>query len=250
MTTMREILESKGGDFRALLERLEAQTKTGITLHVLPGGVGGREADLEPPAQRSSGVRALLPIGSTVEHGGMRIHRFAPSVEVTDLANAGKRGKRVEQFSLYRESARGSDNDLDPVVNELMGARSFAQALAIAKAWAGKQGDQIGYRMQQSTARGVDVEGPAGTENAKISIETPEFSLEATQREFSVSDKRDRNNEPCIIMPSSGPKATAAKAFYQWVRAHQEEIRGMRFDALVRAVHDAGIKYHYFCAMD
>ena len=66
---------------RTLLERIEAKTKTGITLRVLSGGQ-------DPTAAHSAAVPANpkyydidpnvgIPVGKTVERDGLRLHRFA-----------------------------------------------------------------------------------------------------------------------------------------------------------------------------
>ena len=41
-----------------------------------------------------------IPLGETKEYGSVRIHRYADHFQVTDLAFAGKRGKKVRIMSL------------------------------------------------------------------------------------------------------------------------------------------------------
>jgi hypothetical protein len=86
----------------------------------------------------------------------------------------------------------------------------------------------------------------------KIEINTTEFALECDGNEFSVSDKRDRDNWPVIITPSYRPK-TSIKAFYSWVATNATMIQstlGYRFTDLCHDLKKAGIGYHFYCSMD
>lgn len=275
MTTMREILEAKGGDFHALLERLEAQTKTGVTLRVLPGGMDPTQRKIAPTmaaaksappavkqhadADKGRELRGIgVGIGDTEEHDGLRFHRYSSALRVTDLANAGKRGKSVPEFALYNLDYTFGDKAADELENALEAiakAKTYAQALQIAKKvveFVHADGSRYGssLNIEERPLRGVDVDPPEGASGAKIEIDTPHFSLSVDARGFSVHDKDDRNNEPCIITPVRGAKQTAVKAFRSWVEANRDRLQSLTFDKLVSALHDAGVNYHYFCAMD
>jgi len=275
MTTMREILEAKGGDFQALLERLEAQTKTGVTLRVLSGGMDPTQRKVAPTvaaaksappavkqhadADKGRELRGIgVGIGDTEEHDGLRFHRYASALMVTDLANAGKRGKTVPEFSLYNLDYTFGDKSADELENALESiakAKTYAQALQIAKkavAFVHADGSRYGssLNIEERPLRGVDVDPPEGASGAKIAIDTPHFSLSVDARGFSASDKDDQNNLPCIITPVRGAKQTAVKAFRTWVEANRDKLQDMTFNKFTAALNDAGVNYHYYCRMD
>ena len=47
-----------------------------------------------------------------------------------------------------------------------------------------------------------------------------------------------------------GAKQTAVKVFRSWVEANRDRLQSLTFNKLTSALHDAGVNYHYFCAMD
>ncbi len=270
MATIREMLEAKQGkDLRALIERLEAQTKTGVTLRVLPGGMGGAPPVAPQPErvpQPTPGAREArrevggvgVPIGQTVERNGLRMHRYSSALRVTDLANAGKRGKQVDEFALYNLDYSFSDQQagiLERALGAIAKARTYAQALQIAKEASAEveklPGGSGGARVEQNKYRGIDVEAPEGQRGAKIKIETPEFSLEASATDFSVNQKakglEDTSNH---IPPSHGAKKTAIAQFYAWVAANEAQIRRMKYHELTAAMADADLNYHTFSTYD
>jgi hypothetical protein len=272
---------------RCLLERLEAKTSTGVTLRVLPGGkdpqgqtvaTQGRTVATPPatpasPAQGMAAViqgaqqqampkpkepelyyvdeRAGLAVGETVERDGLRLHRFRPSLRVTDLANAGKRGKTCQEFALYDLDYAFQDAKAAAAVSAALKAiakaPTYAKAVAIAKNAAAPKG-KVGVGFQEHTLRGIDVEPAAGASGAKIVIKAPTFELQASSTGFSVSDTQmDGTN---IIPPVGGAKKTAIKAFYAWVQAHQGEIEKMDYRHLRSVLTKAGLAFHQYSTMD
>jgi len=264
---------------RHLLERLEAKTSTGVTLCVLPGGkdpqgqtVATPPASPASPAQGMAAViqgaaqkampqakadyyyvdeRAGLAVGETVEREGLRLHRFRPSLRVTDLANAGKRGKSCPQFALYDLDYAFQDAKAAAAVSAALKAiakaPTYAKAVAIAKDAAAPKG-KGGVGFQEHMLRGIDVEPAAGASGAKIVIKAPTFDLEASSTGFSVSDTQmDGTN---IIPPVGGAKKTAIKAFYAWVQAHQGEIEKMDYRHLRSVLTKAGLAFHQYSTMD
>jgi hypothetical protein len=278
---------------RCLLERLEAKTRTGVTLRVLPGGkdpqgqmgvTQGRTVATPPatpasPAQGMAAViqgatqkampkpeapelfyvdeRAGLAVGETVERDGLRLHRFRPSLRVTDLANAGKRGKTCQEFALYDLDYAFQDAKAAAAVSAALKAiakaPTYAKAVAIAKDAAAPKG-KVGVGFQEHTLRGIDVEPAQGAAGAQITLDTATFRLEASATDFSVHEKRrpgPTGDDTQILMPPvGGAKKTAIKAFYAWVQGHQAEVRGMTFRDLRRAMDEADLQYHSFSTMD
>jgi hypothetical protein len=272
---------------RQLLERLEAQTKTGVTLRVLSGGkdpAGTGQVVATPPPTKASPAQGMaavvqgaqqqalpkapdarfyvdaaagIPVGETVERNGMRLQRFRPSLRVTDLANAGKRGKGCPQFALYNldypfQAAKAAAA-VSAALKAIAKAPTYAKAVAIAREAAAPKG-QGGAGFQEEVLRGVDVEPAAGGRGARFAIETPTFSLVASLTDFSVAEKRrpgpGGDDTRILGAPYGGAKKAAIKAFYAWVQVHEAEIKGMTFRELSRALADAGLAYHGFSTMD
>jgi hypothetical protein len=245
---------------RTLLEKIEARTKTGVLLRVLPGGAGAEpeaaapdkpEVDLVPDkAPKGKAMR----VGDTVEVNGMRIHRYDPSLEVTDLSNAGKRGKLVRRFSLYDyDMMRDAEEAVEHLVASIAGARNFEAALSLAK-YAVQEATRVGQplRIEERSLRGVDVKPAQGAPGAEIKIDTPTFELRASAVDFHVFERRpdkdpDTDN---IIPPHWGAKKAAIRDFYTWVRTNEAEIRKMTFRELGKALSDADLAYHRYATLD
>ncbi|MFA4971340.1 MAG: hypothetical protein WC683_01920 [bacterium] len=271
---MKDMLESMGGTMRALLERLEAVTRTGVKLQVIPGGQGGDEqparstissASAEPPQGGPSAKKrplgnAGVPLGKTVEREGLRLHRYTSALRVTDLTNAGKRGKQVDEFALYNldwDFSLPVASLLEKALGAIATARTYAQALRAAKdavQEATKLGGSYGAHavaVEETRLRGVDVEAPAGAPGAKVKIVTPTFELEASAKDFSVRQRakglEDTTNH---IPPVHGAKRTAIANFYAWVQEHEAQIRRWSYHELARAMADAGLDYHSYSTYD
>jgi hypothetical protein len=250
---------------RQLLERLEAQTRTGVTLRVLPGGkdptaqaaaaAAAPKAMAAVVAQAERGHISRLagvPVGDTLERGPLRLHRYESALRVTDLTNAGKRGKPCPEFALYNLDfpvGVPTAEAVDAALKAIAKAGTYAKAVAIAReaaAAAKATGERVD--IEENTLRGVDVEPAAGASGGKVVIKTPTFELEASGTGFSVSDARmDGEN---IIPPVGGAKKTAIKAFYAWVQAHRAEIAKMDYRALRSALTKAGLEFHQYSTMD
>jgi hypothetical protein len=261
MATIREMLEAKG-KLRALIERLEAQTKTGVTLRVLPGGMGTGKAEPEPEVDFGAGPARAdvepLQVGKTIEVHGMRIHRWADSYTVTELANAGKRGKVVREFSfdVPFSMRRGNDEVIEAafsrLVDNICGAKTYDVALATIKhatQAAAEVGVTLGFH--ERTAKGIEVDAPEGGKGAKIKISTDEFELEASARDFHVFQHAQGLEDTDNVMPPSyGAKKTAIAQFYAWVAANQDKIRRWGYRELRKAMADADLAYHTYSTYD
>ena len=82
--------------------------------------------------------QADLPVGKTYESDAkkLRIHRYRGSLQITDLTNAGKRGKRVSQTSVYDlDMFRDAETikDWDRMIDNLPSAPSYAAVLKIIR---------------------------------------------------------------------------------------------------------------------
>lgn len=180
------------------------------------------------------------------ERAMIRIHRYMDSIRVTDLRNAGKRGKKVQEFAVYDLDYATDKGAVDRLASQLAKQSNWDMALSLAKSWV-EYYDDIGKyphpKIQISTLRGVDVT-PAGFK--PIKIETPNVSIEADYRDWHVYDKQDKYNEPACT--AEGQKSV--KQFYRWVQDNQSRIKSMAFRDIVKALMSEGIKFRQWCRMD
>lgn len=174
---------------------------------------------------------------------------------LTDLANAGKRGKTCREAALYDLDylALRGDGEL---AGNILGMLPAVQAIAERDGYddavdflrrAHKIAAPFGLAFNERELRGVDV-APATFK--PLTIRTAALEVEAGFDSFSAQCLRDKANVPTIIPPVRGAKATAVKAFYAFVRDHAAEIKTVTFDRFLRMLSAAGVRYHYFCAMD
>lgn len=243
---------------RDIIERIEARTRTGVMLRVLPGGAGAAEPEPEPEdpgdLDLAGGAREgkALRIGDTVEVNGLRLHRYDGSIEVVELANAGKRGKIVRNLDIIFHMRLDREAE-EHFVAALVLAKGYDVALKLAQ-YAQGQAKAAGMDMgvHERPMRGVDVKPGAVAAGAEIKVEVPTFKLRASAVDFSVREYRldgDQDTD-AIIPPVGGAKKTAIKAFYAWVQASQAAIRKMDFRELGRAMADADLAYNRYSTMD
>lgn len=193
-----------------------------------------------------SGFRELheLRMGDTTESDKWRMHRYASSVQITDLTNAGKRGKKVMQYSLY-------DLDYQHIVDPNEIADEFEELVTknvspaqMERALKARKDQGIKYDEQQ--LRGVDVT-PAGFK--PVVIDGDHVFIEAEYGSFRVKDKDDVNNEPTCIPAIKGGKRSIPQ-FYRWVKDNERKLKSMTFYQVLMGMRKEKIEYHQFCAMD
>jgi len=192
-------------------------------------------------------ARALqaMGVGETVERGSMRIHRYRDHYVVWDLTHAGQRGKKVRRLSLLpKMTSQKADEMLQNWDKTLQHMESFDQVLRLFRDIQQDFPDDFTIDVQE--LRGIDVM-PAGT--GPIKTKTPFVEIEASPRDFTISDLIDTDNRPkCIPVSKGGQKSIAA--FYRWVQDHGADIPHMHYRDILEALRSEGIQYHDYCAMD
>ena len=192
-----------------------------------------------------------LETGKRLEVGTVRYKRWQSGLEVTDLTNAGRHGKKVESFSLeipYEWEGYDGQPEFDLFCDTIIRNDKYDKALNFANQTV-KNND--GFKLHiNRPQRGIDIQPPESQENTRpIHIDTDEYKLDATALSYSIHDKRDKYNYPVIIPPIGGSKK-AIKQFYNWVSLNIDYIKPMTFNQLHRALDDEKIPFHYFLSMD
>jgi hypothetical protein len=192
-------------------------------------------------------LRASLMIGDemTVDRAKMHLHRYRDQIQVTDLTFAGKRGKRVERFSVVDlDYAHGGwAHDL---VEALAKASSYKAALALAKKMLEDYEGSGSPSVHEYTLRGIDVM-PAGV--SPVTLNGKHVWIKATPIDFIVRDKDDQHNLPTCIPATRGGKKSIP-VFYRWLLENESQIERMTFHDVMKSMSDAGIQSHQYCAMD
>jgi len=193
--------------------------------------------------------RALM-VGETFENDAFRAQRGMSTLRITDLTNAGKRGKKVEEIALYNldyaDDFDGWNRDVSfgnlKKERTYAGARSWAESLYEFL----KEDNGIPVGMEKHTKRGIDVT-PGGFK--PIKIRTKYIRVDAGYDRFSVEDLVDQNNLPTCIPRFDGGKRDI-KVFYRWVKDNEARIRNMTYSEVLSEMRKNGIQYHSYCAMD
>jgi hypothetical protein len=195
-------------------------------------------------------LQEAIPIGKTLEVGNLRIHRFRSSIRVTDITNAGKRGKKVDEFALYDldyvkdKKALKAIEDFASYVHR---AKSYKQARQMAKEVADEHSSVLmAPKFSEEQHRGVDV-APANFE--KIHITTPNIEVDVNHDSFLIKDLRDPLNEPRTMEHPSAQRSSVQK-MRTFVGKNREEIKRMTYGDLLKAMGREGIRFHSWCAVD
>jgi hypothetical protein len=192
-------------------------------------------------------LRVALLIGDdkTITKAKMHLHRYRDQIQVTDLTFAGKRGKKVERFSVHDlDYANGGwAHDL---VEAIQKASSYKAALALAKEMLEDYEGPGRPAVHETTLRGIDV---APAELLPITMNGKHVWIKATPIDFIVRDNDDQNNLPTCIPAIRGGKKSIP-VFYRWLLENETRAKTMTFHDVVKAMGDAGVQYHEYCAMD
>jgi len=205
------------------------------------------------PARRVTPA-ALLTVGTTVENGTLRVHRYRDVLVLWDLTHAGKRGKRVTKRGKrvtklsvtvsYALNAAAQDNTLELLSAMIQGLRSFGVAASALGEYAMTHPHTL--NLTSTEERGVDVK-PAGVQ--KLMIDTAKLNLEADPLDFTVRCKLDQHNGPTLTAPVKASR-TAAAAFYRWASQNQDRIKAMSYREVLQELMQLGIRFHDYCAVD
>jgi hypothetical protein len=188
-----------------------------------------------------------IPVGRSWEHGSVLTHRYRDHFRVTDLTNAGKRGKKVKTmaFGLSTGSTSKQDAWLDEVGKALPNMSDYEQVKNYGRFL--KQEDPYVY-MDESELRGIDV-NPGGT--TKIHLTTNKgLEITADPLEFLVKStvlmrtpKGDGSFKQDTLYSSVSRKDAAP--FYNWLKANLSEANKMDIYAMIQTWKDLGVRYNY-----
>lgn len=180
-----------------------------------------------------------------VESNGFRFSCTPFGFEVTELVNAGKRGKACRFFWADTRPTHSAED------------RAAFDALAweVEKAQAaGTSADGIAALFDASPCshkgardlRGVDVR-PAGFPTVDGADNGNGVLITSTWDGFTIANAHDPNDTRAI--PKSDDRRSVARA-RAWIPANLDKLQGLTFWKVVAALRDAGIECRTFCALD
>lgn len=192
-----------------------------------------------------------LEMGRTFFNENLKIHRYAESVVVTDLTNAGKRGKTCMEMhigvdSFNRDEINGA---IDSIIDDLTKAKTYEDAKKVVQAELVTGNFQINER----ALRGVDVE-PMGTviNTDKKFPDGSTVRIKASPQSFRVV-----HSYP-LIHPGTGKdtgnrqdtmyynyKKQDGAAFYAWIKTNLAKAGKMTIQELRDQWDALGIKYDH-----
>lgn len=192
---------------------------------------------------------AVLDIGRGMfTEDQLKIHRFSDSVRITDLTNAGKRGKVCKELTIIAGYLQGdlADKVLKQAVSTIMHS-DYAQAKAKLEALAEEHPGL--FTLSERTLKGVDVE-PVGSP-VNLEKKFPDgtiVTIEATPHEFMVKnstviggDKASAGHRQDTLYWQRSKKDGAV--FYAWAKANLSKLASMTILDLMKVWGDLGVKF-------
>jgi hypothetical protein len=189
-----------------------------------------------------------IAMGKTVELGTVRIHRFADHFRVTDLTNAGKRGKRCAVATLAPTFAYPGDHAawLENMSKVLVTLSSYDDVRRLVSDVLVDFPGELRFDTREE--RGVDV-APAGSQTITVKAANG-LEIKASERDFSVSSSVvfSKTHTQTTLYYPAGTKTQAlagAGAFFSWLRANLSKVETMTIGNL-RSQWDAlGVRYDF-----
>lgn len=192
-----------------------------------------------------------LEIGQGVFTDHLKLHHFHGSLRITDLTNAGKRGKKVKELTVIPKTHHDelSDKIIKQAVSSIL-HMNYEQAKGHLESILQREGHGNLFDLHERELRGIDVE-PRGT-TIKLEKKFPDgaiVSIESSPHDFRVT------NSAVISAPgkpahgfrqdtSYWPKGKKdGIVFYGWIKDNLSKAANMTIQDLTKVWHELGIQY-------
>jgi len=198
-----------------------------------------------------SKTAAGIGVGKTWENGKVRIHRYRDFFKVWDLANAGKRGKKVRVMSIS-PNTKHDDQWLETQSKfMLLQAQGYD---SIKRFYEDILHDFPGeITIEEYQERGIDVL-PGGTRKIDVQwdYQGHKLDLDATPLDFSVKDSAPLTHhttgtsigwQDTLYWPA---KKADAKRFYGWLSGEGEgKLKRMGINDLRKLWREIDVRYDF-----
>ena len=190
---------------------------------------------------------AGLGVGrGTFTDKGLKIHHYRGSLKITDMANAGKRGKKVRVLTVW--SNRPNDDETDALLEKAVEHLLHLDYDGVKRKLEDVQ-EQYGQglKLDETILRGVDVE-PEGTkitlgkkfpDGSSIEITASPHEFRVTDRHFFPTEKGGFHQDTMYW----GNKKQDGIMFYGWLKDNLAAASNMTLDQLRDVWNKLGIRY-------
>lgn len=188
--------------------------------------------------------------GTFTEH--LKLHRFHGSLRITDMENAGKRGKKVRELTVI---AKTNDDALeDKILKQAASSilhMKYDQAKSHLESILERDDHGSLFELHEVVYRGVDVE-PMGT-TLQLEKKFPDGSIvkiESSPHDFMVKSSTPINapNKPAHGMYQDTSYWPAKKQdgiiFYGWLKDNLAAAGNMTIQDLFKVWADLGVRYN------
>lgn len=181
---------------------------------------------------------AMPKIGDTWDNGTIRINRYADSLRVMHVADAGRRGKKCRELACVRLDMQPVDVHM--LVGGLVTLAMLEASMETMKEAMLVHGVREDYIFDEQH-RCVDVE------KGRMELKGEHVEIDVGDHEVVINDLDDQNNLPAAMTR----KRTDAKKAGAWIKQNLAHANHMRFGELLRAIReDTGVSIHRWCRMD
>lgn len=178
---------------------------------------------------------AILQVSDSYENGKIRVFMSYYHLLVTDLTNAGKRGKTVDSFSLSIKK-RENFNSLLEYVDRIDSQTTYVDALEEVPLFL----EELSFN--ENTKRGVDVI-PGGVK--PIKVQNAKMYLQSDPKGFQMRDLTDVNEASAY----EASRTDASKA-YKFFQQNIADLQNMSFKSVLMAMNKNRINYKSYYALD
>ncbi len=184
-----------------------------------------------------------LNIGETFENSNVRIHRYRDMIYITDIENAGKKGKECRHVTIENYLCDEKTNDdLTHFTNNLNKVCTYAVVECCAMLLEAENNKiKLHYRSEKS----IDVI-PFNHRPIEFTNDRVRFCIKYDG--FSIRELHDVN-EPTII-DYHKTKKLSVKKLYKYVRENKAEVEKLSFYEARQLLIKLDVNYHSYCALD
>jgi predicted small metal-binding protein len=187
--------------------------------------------------------KMALGIGETVELGSVRIHRYAEHIVVTDLTNAGKRGKKCKELTVSG-GWKASKDEMDVVAKMVGHMRDYGKVKETIEKHMKETGVELTLR--ETDLRGVDVL-PYGFR--PLDFHGQHVDVTVSLKDFAVRNIDDQANLPTCIPAVKGSPGDIP-AFFRWVKDNPDKVQKATYADMLDVLKQLGVHTHQYCAVD
>lgn len=225
------------GLFKIWKAPLDKQAKTGTTMEKIPA---------KRVVARYLQARGV-EVGRTVVVGDVRIKRFADHFRITDLTNAGKRGKKVREMTLSPSYSYPGNKEewLENMSAYLLDHPSYDRIKSFIKDIQRDFPKEI--NMDESEVRGIDVTPAQGSTVITLKTNTG-LEIKADPLDWSVKKtvkfkgKGDSFfNQDTLYYPDR--KRLDTQPFYNWLVANMPEANQMDIEGFKKLWDSLGVRW-------